>query len=450
MTPRPYQERALAQCRDEFRAGHRAVILVSPTGSGKTCMGAMMAAAHVARGGRVVWTAHRQELLTQAADTLTSMGLTVGLRGMNASASVQIASIGTILARGHAPEATLVISDEAHHDGKENERARIVSTYLAGGACIVGLTATPARGDDRALEGYQAIVVAAQVGELQALGHLVPLRIKRPVQQLRKDRIAQRPVDAYLELTPWTSAVVFAPHTKASEAYRADFLALGIRAEIVTGKTPDDERRRILESFAAGELPVVVNVAVLTEGWDATICSTVILGRGCGSQGLYMQMVGRALRPHPGKTHATLLDLRGVSHVLGRPDADREFHLDGDGITLKGSARGDRVCKVCGEPLGELVTCPTCGKRTELEPPKATGDKLVDYEERAYEATKEQLKPRRDVLSLAGLLRKGSEAQALARFRHFFQRHPDERLLKLAKHFNRARTSAAAAFREEA
>src|SRR6516164_7766864 len=93
MQPRPFQSRALESCRAQFRAGKKAVLLVSPTGSGKTCMGAMMVASHVARGGKVSWLAHRIELVDQAAATLRGFGLAVGARGLAASAPVQVGMV---------------------------------------------------------------------------------------------------------------------------------------------------------------------------------------------------------------------------------------------------------------------------------------------------------------------------------------------------------------------
>jgi superfamily II DNA or RNA helicase len=345
-------------------------------------MGAMMVASHVARGGKVSWLAHRIELVDQAAATLESFGLSVGSRGRGASAPVQVGMVQTMVRRGAAPDATLVIADECHHHGESVSWSDLLRAYLGGGAHVVGLTATPSRADGQALHGFDALVVAAQIRELQALGLLVPLKIKAPGKTLGSKYIAQSPVDAYLENARGRSAVVFAPHIKAAEDYERDFRALGVTARIVTGETDDRERADTLSQFSRGLLPVVINVMVLTEGFDAPICSCVIVGRGCGSPGLWIQMVGRGLRPSPGKRDCLLLDLRGLTHLHGRPDADREYHLDGEGITLAGGAPvTERLCKVCGCPLGAETTCPECGKEHELVTPSATGEKLVDWRE---------------------------------------------------------------------
>lgn len=450
MKPREYQTKTLIEARAHFAAGKRAVLIVSPTGSGKTCMGAMMARGHVDRDpahNRVIWLAHRGELLTQAAAALHEVDLLVGMRGTNRYAPVQCCSIQSLIRQREAPPGTLIIADEAHHLAEGNGWTDLTRTYLQAGSRIVGLTATPARADGQALHGFDALVVSAQIRKLQELGHLVPLRIKRPTAFLRPDRIAQKPVDAYLELARNRSAVIFAPHIKAAEAYALEFTGLGIRCAVVTGQSRIEYRERVLGAFARGELPVLINVGVLTEGWDAPICSCVILARGCGSQGLYMQMTGRSLRPHKGKVDALLIDLRGVSWMLGRPDQDRDYSLTGEGIVLRGSSATERMCPVCGLPLGDAVTCPECGRETEQVVPQATGEKLIDWEEKVHEAVKEQLKPNRLVLSLAGMLSKSkTEQSAIVRFRAIFKRYPDSHLIAQAKAFNRAKDSASAPF----
>jgi len=127
---------------------------------------------------------------------------------------------------------------------------------------------------------------------------------------------------------------------------------------------------------------------VLTEGFDATIADTCIVARGCGSQGLWVQMVGRVLRPHVDadgvvKDRATLLDLRGlVNGDLGRPDADREYSLDGQGIRLVGQeASAHRFCS-CGAILDDVPPggpCPECGKEKVIHRCEVTGDEISEW-----------------------------------------------------------------------
>lgn len=447
MTPRPFQERAMTACGAEFRSGKQGVVLVSPTGSGKTCMGAMMVARLVAQGKRVAWGAHRVELVEQAAETLRSFGLPVGLRGLSQSAPVQLGMFQQWSSRKEAPDADWAIFDECHHLADKNGWTDIQRAYRARNTKAIGLTATPARADGQALPEFDAIVVAAQISELQALGLLVPLRIKSPHQTLSTKHIARTPAEAYELYALGRSTVVFAPHVKAAQSYLDDFNHRGVSCALVTGAMPFDKRQAALYAFGTGAIQVLVNVNVLTEGWDCPRCSCIIIARGCGSQGLWIQMTGRALRPFDGKLDALLLDLRGLTHLHGRPDEDRAYFLDGDGIRLARSRTcAERSCKVCGAPLGDGSTCLECGKEHEQIVPKATGADLEDWKER-YEAAKSVVAPNKMVLSLAGILRKAAasagagkpwkEGAAKFRFKLIFKRWPSDAEMASARNLNR-------------
>lgn len=440
LTPRAYQLEAINECRSKMAKGAKSVVIVSPTGSGKTCMGGYIARAHLERSeaNRVVWLAHRNELLEQAAGTLRSFGLSVGVRGASPSARVQVESVQTILARGTAPEGTLLVADECHHFASSNACGTIVKMYSR----IVGLTATPERGDCQPLRPpFEQLVVAAQISELTRLGHLVPLRIRAPETRMAAKKIAQRPADAYHNDASGMRAICFAPNLRAADEFRDGFVGLGYRAAVVHGKLAKDVREALLGQHKGGALDVLVNVGVLTEGYDDPAVSCVIVARGCGSQGLWLQMTGRALRPSPGKDYALLIDLRGNVHELGNPAADRVFALEGEAITLaRAAANGERLCRCCKTPLGDQVgPCPVCGVETSAIP-EATGADLVDIDSIKGEV-KAFLKPSRIVLALAGMLRKGNTRQVTpqiaARFRGIFRHHPRESTLKEANEYNR-------------
>lgn len=449
MIPRPFQSAAMSDVGKRFRAGARAVLLISPTGSGKTVMGAMMAERFVLSGKRVAWGAHRGELLDQAAATLRSFGLDVGMNGRNASAPIQLGTFQSWVSRGACPEADVFIPDEAHHMGDRVGWQGIPAAYKAKGARIVGLTATPARGDGRALPDFDALVVAAQIHELQAMGLLVPLRWRGPAVGLGSQKIAQKPVDAYLADARGRCAIVFAPNVRSADEYAADFCALGVRAKVVRGDMSPDDRADALERHRTGDLPVLVSVNVLTEGFDNPRCDCVLVARGCGNAGLWLQMVGRGLRPCPGKEDCLLLDLRGIAHTLGRPDAPATFSLEGDGITLSTPAapQGERLCKVCRAPLGGEMVCVECGKDHSPPVPKSAGVELTDWQER-WDAAKAALTPPPIVLALAGILRKEAESSgrgkpwkqgAVAlRFSFIFKRRPYPQEMAAARNMLRA------------
>lgn len=380
-TLRPYQARAVADARAAFAAGARAVLLVLPTGGGKTFTGGSMIASAIERGASgVAWFAHRVELMDQAARSFRALGLRVGCNGDDPGAHVQVVSPQTCLARRDMPTASIVFLDEAHHY-VSSEWRRIPDAYLAAGARLVGLTATPERSDGTGLgvHGgglFDGLVTVAQVSQLVDVWRsdptqgLVPIEVVRPSDRVRK--LAQDPVDAYLEHAPGTSALVFAPHVQAATDYAAGFAARGIECRVVSDRTPARERAETIARLQSGDLLVVANVMVLTEGFDAPRAKTCILARRTSSASLYLQMVGRVRRPFPGATSCMLIDLVGAREQHGHPDEDREYHLDGVACTRKGAA--ERYCRVCKAPLPATGPCPECSaKPAELVTPTGEG-----------------------------------------------------------------------------
>ena len=380
---RGYQATGYDNGRREFARGGRAVLFVLPTGGGKTFLGGWMIREHIARGGRVVWYAHRAELLEQAARSFQALGLRVSMGGDDASAPVEVISPQACLARGVVPRATLAFLDEAHHY-VSSEWRRIPDAHLAAGARLVGLTATPERSDGTGLgvkSGgiFDALVTVAQVRDLVDLWHtdptqgLVPIAIARPNDRVRK--LAQEPVDAYVEHAPGSSALVFAPHVQAATDYAAGFVAAGIECRVVSDRTPATERADLIARFKSGDLRVLCNVMVLTEGFDAPRATTCILARNTGSISLFMQMVGRVRRPFPGKTECLLIDLVGARERHGHPDQDLEYHLDGVAVTQASARPAQQYCRVCKAPLppggGPCAACEA--KPAELVTPRGEG-----------------------------------------------------------------------------
>lgn len=385
ITLRPYQLRAIEQCRQAAQA--RAVLVVSPTGSGKTTIASEIARRAVARNSSVLWLAHHTELVDQAFDRLSEFGLLCGAvsasssRAPNPYAPVQVASIQTLLARKLRPTAKLLIWDEAHH-APSDDWSRLAADYSD--AHLYGFTATPERSDGRGMGAiYKRIVVAANVKELVVSGALVHCDIRRPSSRLRTGSIAQRPVDAYLSNARGRRAIVFSPSVPAAELHAEEFRGLGVAARVVQANTPPTERAQLLADFRAGRLPVLVNVYVLTEGFDAPETDCVILARGCGTAGTYLQMVGRGLRSAPGKRDCILIDLHGVSHVHGHPEDDRSYSLDGKGIRGANDTQdvdGQASCRVCGAPTSPGEACAECGTEPKtLTAPKVAGVELVRY-----------------------------------------------------------------------
>lgn len=392
----PHQENGMRLAGKEFSSGAKAVCIVMPTGAGKTRLGGAFCSRHIEKkpDGKVLWLAHREELVTQGYDDLDSWGLSAAViqanaaRPVNPYRPVQVASIQTLLARKIFPDASFVVVDEFHHYADGNTWEAFVSEYRRKGVPLVGLTATPVRADGRGYEGLMdAIVSPIAMKDLIAQGFLTPYDLIEPGRVLRPDQIAQRPVDAYLKHAKGRKAIVFAGNVNAAREFERQFNDAGVCAGMVWGSMSAGERRQILDAYKSGKVTVLTNVGVLTEGFDDRPTSCIIIARAVASLSLYLQMCGRALRisPETGKTNAIIIDLRGSCRLpgFGRPDADRLWTLEGDGLNKKNLERAkERFCIVCKVLLeGDTGNvCDLCGyARPEAVAPEVLNLKLVKY-----------------------------------------------------------------------
>ncbi len=355
---RDYQLAAVELARNAYRKGARRVLLVAPTGAGKTVIFCWLARAAIAKGNRVLVVAHRSELIDQAVAKLAREGITdVGVirRGpsTNPEAAIQVASIQTLLKAQTLPEATLVILDEAHHYVAD-KWGEVASSYAK--AKVLGVTATPMRADKSPLgDLFDVLVPVSTTSELISAGHLVPCEIRAPSK--RRQSLPGEPVDLLLEHAAGRPAVVFCHTLDQAEKLATGLTAKGVPAAHVDGTMKASERAARLAAFASGQLQVLCNMYVLTEGWDAPLAEVCMLARHVGSVANYLQMVGRVLRPHPGKEKALLLDLYGAVFEFGLPDEDRVYSLDGDPI----GRAPTKTCPACkGEVPLSVTECPLC------------------------------------------------------------------------------------------
>lgn len=358
MQLRDYQRRAIDDLRLSYANQHRAPCLVLPTGAGKTVVASEIIRLTIERGGRVLFLAHRVELIGQTVAKLESAGVTdiriiqAGGELGNPNARVTVASIPTLARRGLRPEASLVIFDECHHTVAKTW-AKLAEHYS--GSLLLGLTATPERSDGAALgDIFDDIVVGATVKELIELGHLAPARVQGPTSNLGSNTVAMSVADAYARYANGQRTVVFCSTVEESLRIASE---MPVRAAVVHGDMPKAERSQILRDKA---IRVLVNVFVLTEGWDDPSCAVCILNRNPGHSGVYLQMCGRVLRPHPSKTEALIIDLCGSTIEHGAPSMDRTFSLDGRAIDH--DRKLVKQCPVCGAVFeGPAKACPVCG-----------------------------------------------------------------------------------------
>lgn len=330
MQLRPYQSRAINELAGVVRDGARAVVIVAPTGAGKTVIGASIA--HRAKG-RGLWLAHRTELVDQARKVLPD--------------NFKVRTVQGLLASGERPEADFVILDESHHMVADCWKT-LADHYAS--AIRIGLTATPERADGSPLgDVFERLIVAASYSELLAGGHIVPCDLYAPS---RRGGLAM-PVAEALATYAKGPAIVFSKTVAEARAV----------ADCVDGETPGQVRAETLAKFKRGEIPVVSNVYVLTEGFDHPPTSCVVLARGAGHASTYLQMAGRGLRPAPGKTSLSLVDLCGSSNDHGSPTADREYSLEGKAIRSSKALPmwKCKLCAFCTETPPANRICPLCG-----------------------------------------------------------------------------------------
>ncbi len=359
----------------------------------------------VVRGGSVLVIAHRRELIDQVSIRLDQFGVDHGVIMANHQRHkpwlpVQVASIATLarrmtLADGtphpNRPRPSLIIIDEAHH-ARAGTYLKILECFP--GVAVIGLTATPWRTDGKGLgELFEALVVAATPAELIDAGHLVRYAgfsyqipnlegVKTTGGDYDGLQLSERCstvelvggiVEQYQEHSPGKRAVVFAVGVAHSQMIVSAFTKAGIAAEHLDGETPNDLRAAILARLASGETHVVSNCAVLTEGWDCPAVEVCILARPTKSAGLFMQMVGRVLRPAPGKALARIHDHAGCMIEHGLPDRDRDYSLECDvEKKRKGGKAAVAICPECMATCDiDAESCPQCG--VVFDVPKGSG-----------------------------------------------------------------------------
>jgi superfamily II DNA or RNA helicase len=430
-TPRPYQRRAIAATYAAIKAGKRCPLVVAPTGAGKTLIMALMVRDVVSRGKRAAIFAHRTELRDQAVATLARCGVEAGHSGQGRSLPVQIVSTQGAVAREEVPEADVVFPDEAHHYAGAPEWKRVLDAYPT--QQIIGFTATPERADGRGMgDTYDALIVAAQPRELVALGHLVDCHILRPSTLHEPGSMCMSPLAAYQHIGAVGRNVVFAATIDHACKFVAEFKMSGIDAALVHGGLAPDVRARALESFTSGRVRVLVNVFVLTEGFDCPAIDVVTLARNMGSTSMFMQSCGRGLRTAPGKERMTLLDLPGVSHVHGSPLDDRVFSLDGIGMRLAKDA-GPRFCRACGGLLEEVGPCPKCqrSRRGAVKDPIYSRDPLEKFAKFKTDDEATRIKRLAKFLAQAHVQR-FRPGWAFAKYKAVYQVAPSPKIVQVA------------------
>jgi DNA repair protein RadD len=398
MNLRPYQSQLVTEIRGQYQLGRKAVLAVLPTGGGKTVCFSYIAQAASVKGNRVLILVHRAELLDQASRAITAPhGIIAAGRPMDLSHTVQVASVQTVARRLHLLPRDffqLLVVDEAHHT-TAGTWAKVIAHFHA--AKLLGVTATPIRGDGRGLgEHYQAMVQGPTAAELTEQGYLAPARVLAPPgfdsAGLRKrmgdfdTKQAEQRVGTimgdclghYRKHLSGQTAIAFCCSVAHAEAVAALFQSAGIAAASIDGTMGASTRRQLLADLGTGRLKVLTSCALIGEGVDVPSVGGCILLRPTASVGLHLQMIGRCLRPQPGKT-AVVLDHVGNTLRLGHHLEERDWTLDGLRKRDREAAPSVKVCPTCfATSPSTAQVCRDCGH--VFAPPERRELKQVEGE----------------------------------------------------------------------
>lgn len=397
MILRPRQQTFVERSVEALRE-HGNTLGVCPTGGGKTIIFSAVVGQMLADGqGKACVLAHRDELTRQNVAKFCRVNPGLSTSVVNADTKswqgrTTFAMSPTLMRQSNLddmPPLDLLVIDEAHHAAAPGYRRIIDTARERNPDCrLYGVTATPNRGDKKALRPiFSNVADQVRLGELVRSGHLVPPRTfvidvgtGEALQQVKRtaDDFDMAEVDRIMNKSPVTEAVIRHWQEKAGERQTVVFCstvdharnvtdafnAAGCNAVLVHGELPDGERRAVLTAFEKGDARLVVNVAVLTEGWDHPPTSCVVLLRPSSYKSTLIQMVGRGLRivdpnEHPGviKTDCIILDF-GISTLL-HGSLEQDVNLDGE------ESNGEAPTKECPEcqaivPMA-VRECPLCG-----------------------------------------------------------------------------------------
>jgi superfamily II DNA or RNA helicase len=398
MKLRPYQQELKDKVYAAWASGARNVLLVLPTGGGKTVILSEIIKEHSGASSTV---AHRQELVTQISVALArddvrhriigpksvvklavnNHMVEVGRSFYDPATQCAVAGVDTLVRRGEElarwlPNVTLWDIDEAHHVLIGNKWGTAVGMFP--NAKGLGVTATPIRADSKGLgrhaDGvFDAMVVGPTMRELINMGYLTDYRVFAPPSDLelgdvkiskvtgdynpdglrkavRKSHIIGDVVKHYMRIAPGKLGITFATDVATATDIAAQFNASGVPAEVVSAKTPDAERIAVLRRFKNRELLQLVNVDLFGEGFDLPAIEVVSMARPTQSYSLYAQQFGRALRIMDGKTEALIIDHVGNVVRHGLPDARRSWTLD----------RQERRSRKTEDDVIPVKACPQC------------------------------------------------------------------------------------------
>ncbi len=387
MILRPYQTEIIKSVVSNIRAGEKSILIVAPTGSGKTVIFAHIATGAVAKNKRVLILTHRREILQQTVDKIANFGIEAGVivsGKKNTDELIQVAMIGTLINRlSDMPPQDLIIIDECQHSVSATWKKTI---QHFGDTLRMGFTATPERlSGEGLIEIFTIMIEGPHTQDLVTQGYLSnprmfsgpdvqeksKLKITRgdydkdeQVKKYRSKVVIGSVIDHYIEKLNGLPTICFCVSIDHCHMMEAEFRLTGFRSRTITGKMSRVDRDSVIGGLSDGSVQVLCSCDVISEGVDVPVLAGCILLRRTKSLALYLQQVGRALRPYPGKNEAIILDHAGCYWEHGHPLDIREWSLEAKKRSKRDSLPKPivSVCPKCsGVWPGEPKTCPDCG-----------------------------------------------------------------------------------------
>ena len=396
MKLRDYQFQLILEARRAAAEGNSRVLLYLPTGGGKTVIAAGLIKQYHALGRSALFIVRQEPLIGQTIAKLEAVGCPCGVIKAgytpDLTQQVQVATIQTMNRRGLYPDADLVILDEAH-GATAAQYDQVFTQYQQ--SLILGLTATPFRTkrSESLKSRFDTLVGTLQSADLVERGFLVPPVVygwDKDALDLSQARTTQgdfnladlavacdRPemiaaaVEEYQDRCPGRRAIAFTVSLEHSAHVAKAFNQAGIPAETVDSSTPPEERQAIYQRLRNCETLVVVSVGVLSEGFDEPSAEVGLMLRPTKSRGLWLQQVGRVLRPSPatGKAEAIILDQAGNTWRHGLPTDKISLSLTEAPLDNGPGEAPVKLCPDCGTMVSaSLMLCPTCA---HIFPPPA-------------------------------------------------------------------------------
>jgi ATP-dependent helicase IRC3 len=415
---RPYQEQAIARALEAFEHERSRIVIALPTGSGKTIVFAHIILAMIAGGGRALILVHRDELLEQALAKLRDVlpaGITIGAikaERDEVGAQVIVASVQTLSRESRLARLgggfALVVIDESHHAVAESYRRILAHLNILNGdsrePCpqLLGVTATIDRGDGVGLDAiFECIVYELPLLQMindQYLSDLTALQVDLKADYSEVSvrggdysgsesgqvfMEANGPEDvaaAICEHALHRKTLAFLPSVRAAHDTAKAVEAAGMPSAAVDGTTPLDQRRSTLQAFSAGEIRVLTNCGIATEGYDEPSIDCVVVARPTKSRALYTQMVGRGTRRFPGKDNCLVIDMVGASRRHDLMTAPELFGLPLSALqqsngSIAGAVALQATAEAARRSSGELIarTVDLFRRRTVHWVPTANG-----------------------------------------------------------------------------